>query len=153
MQTRYKTFTLCSFLFLLTINFIPLNSLGKETQSPIVVSAEAVLKSKSGRSLANETGAITSDNIEEFLPTPETVTKATEYFQSLGFTVPVSGVTLTLVGQPALFEEVFQIKLFLFKNPTTGSLIARSKEQPVIPDAIKPFVETIVFPEPPQLHP
>ena len=72
--------------------------------SSVIISAEGILKSKSGRSLARAGVAITAENIEEFSPAPETITEATRRLEELGFTVSQSGVTLTLLGNQLQFE-------------------------------------------------
>lgn len=115
-----------------------------------VISAEAILKSKSGRSLARADVAITAENIEEFTPAAETIAQATQRLQKLGFKVVESGVTLTLQGKPAQFEEVFRVKLTLKKHEPTGNIVVHPEGDLVIPDSLRDVVEKVVFPEPPE---
>lgn len=125
--------------------------MGQEISSTI--SAEVILKSKSGRSLARMDVAITAKNIEEFTPAAETIAKATRRLQKLGFTVAQSGVTLTILGKPAQFEEVFRVKLTLKKDEPTGGIIVHPDGELVIPDSLRDVVEKVVFPEPPEFFP
>ncbi len=114
------------------------------------ISAEAILKSKSGRSLAREDVAITAENVEEFTPVAETVTEATQRLQELGFKVAQSGVTLTILGKPTQFEKVFKVRLTLEKDETTGDLMVNPERELVIPDSLRDVVEKVVFPERPE---
>jgi hypothetical protein len=115
-----------------------------------MISAEAILKSKTGQSLALTDASITAENIEEYRPAAETIAEATRRFEELGFTVPQSGVTLTLLGQPAQFEAVFSVKLTIEKDKQTGSIVVHTESEPVVPDSLRDVVEKIVFPEPPE---
>ena len=118
-----------------------------------LISAEVILKSKSGRSLANEDVAITSDNIKEFSPTDYTIKEAIHRIQELGFTTPQAGVTLTIVGSLSLFENVFQVKLTETEDDDLaggGSMEIHSSKEPVIPSTLKDIVEKIVFIPPPR---
>lgn len=119
----------------------------KET---FLVSAEVILKSKSGRSLASGDVAITSDNIEEFRPTQESIKKATQGLQKLGFTVSQGGVTLTIVGEQKLFEEVFKVKLTTKK--VAGGIEVRANTEASIPHSLSDIVEQVVFIPPPELY-
>ena len=121
--------------------------------SSVIISAEVILKSKSGRSLARAGIAITAENIEEFSPAPETITEATRRLEELGFTVSQSGVTLTLLGKQLQFEEVFRTKLTLEKDEPTGGIIVHPSGELVIPDSLSNTVEKVVFPEPPEFFP
>ena len=125
--------------------------MGQEISSTI--SAEVILKSKSGRSLASTDVAVTAENIEEFTPPAETITKATRGLQKLGFTVAQSGVTLTILGKPAQFEEAFRVKLTLKKDEPTGGIIVHPDGELVIPHSLRDDVEKVVFPEPPEFFP
>jgi hypothetical protein len=123
-------------------------TMGQERSS--IISAEVILKSQSGRSLAQSGGAVTADNIEEFKPAAETMAEATQRLQALGFTVRPGGVTLTLLGSPAQFEDVFRVKLTIEKDERTGGMRVRPDGVLVIPDELRDIVEAVVFPEPPE---
>ena len=122
-------------------------------QLSLIVSAEAILKSRTGRSLARTTVPITAENIEEYTPSPDTIAEATQRFEELGFSVPASGVTLTLRGRPAQFEEVFGVKLAPEKDALTGGVAVRTEGEPVVPDSLRDVVEKVVFPEPAKFFP
>lgn len=118
-----------------------------------IISAIAILKSKTGLSLARAEIAITAENIEEFKPTQETMTRAIQRLQELGFDVQPSAVTLTLLSKPALFEDVFKVKLTIKKDEQTGGIIVHPDRELVIPSSLKDVVEKVVFPEPPEFFP
>jgi hypothetical protein len=120
---------------------------------PPTVSAEVILKSKSGRSLARPGVVITAENVEEFMPARETIAEATRHLQGSGFTVIQSDVTLTLLGKPAQFEELFGVKLTLEKHEPTGGITVKPDGELVIPDSLKNVVDEVVFPEPPEFFP
>jgi hypothetical protein len=116
-----------------------------------IISAEALLRSRTGRSLARPDEPITAENLEAFSPTEQTVAEATRRLEDLGFEVSHSGVTLTVLGEPVRFERVFEIKLTVEGGEREGFSTVRSESRPVIPDSLKGLVEEIVFPEPPEL--
>jgi predicted amino acid dehydrogenase len=118
-----------------------------------VISAEAILKSKSGRSLARACVPITAENVEDFAPAAKTIAEAMRHFRELGFAVTHAGMTLTLVGKPVQFEKVFGVKLALKKHRQTGDMTVMPDRGLVIPDSLKDFVEEVVFPEPPEFFP
>ena len=115
------------------------------------ISAEAILRSRTGRSLAHPDEPITAENLEAFSPSEQTLAVAIRRLRELGFEVAPSGVTLTILGEPVLFERVFGIKLALEGNAQEGFTTVRSAGHPVIPEALEGLVEEIVFPEPPEL--
>ena len=114
------------------------------------ISAEVIVKSRSGRSLTDVDAVVTAETLEEFAPAPETVAKATTRLQQLGFTVVHTGVTLTILGGKKLFEDVFTVQLTLKKDEKTGSVLVHPKGDISIPKSLKNVVEDVVFPEPPE---
>ena len=118
-----------------------------------VISAEAILKSRSGRSMTEGNVAITAENVEEFSPTPQVVAEAIKRLQKLGFTVLQGGVTLTLQGKSTQFEKVFGSKLNLETDESTGNIIVQPENELIIPESLQNLVEQVVFPEPPQFFP
>jgi hypothetical protein len=114
------------------------------------ISAEVILKSRSGRSLADADAVVTAETLEEFAPAPETVIKATQCLKHLGFTVVHTGVTLTILGKKELFEDVFTIQLTLKEDEKTGSVIIHCNGDVSIPKSLKNVVKDVVFPEPPE---
>lgn len=120
-------------------------------EMPLIISAEAILKSKTGRSLARGDQAITAENVEQFSPAAETIAEATRRLHELGFTVEPSGVTLTLSGKPAQFEQVFKVRLTIAKDEPTGGIAVHPQGELEIPNSVRDVVEKVVFPEPPEL--
>ncbi|MGZ4846259.1 MAG: protease pro-enzyme activation domain-containing protein [Halobacteriota archaeon] len=119
-------------------------------QSGRTISAEAILKSKSGRSLAHPDAPVTAENVEDFKPTPETLSTAIRRFKELGFEVIQSGITLTLVGGIEQFETTFGVKLSIENDTRTGRPFARLEGEPTVPESLADIVETVVFPRPPE---
>src|SRR5215210_8788639 len=115
-----------------------------------LVSAEAILRSRTGRSLARPDEPITAENLEAFSPTEQTVAEAARRLGELGFEVSHSGVTLTLLGEPSRFERVFGIELALVEGEQSFPAV-RSAGRLQIPDSLEGLVDEIVFPEPPEL--
>lgn len=117
-----------------------------------MLSSEVILKSKSGRSLTNEDGAITSENIDEYSPSDETILEAKQAFNKLGFSTPQSGITLTIVGQKSQFEKIFQIEITETRDETSNCMRIDYNKEPKIPPNIANIVEKIVFIPPPIHH-
>ncbi len=118
-----------------------------------VISVEAILKSKTGRSLAAPDLPVTAANVTAYMPTQETVAKAKKQLEELGFRVIQAGPTLTLEGEAEQFERLFRVRLKFKKHPQTGQTIVEREGAVVIPDPLRDVVETIVFPEPPEFFP
>jgi hypothetical protein len=114
------------------------------------ISAEVILKSESGRSMASSDIPITSENIEEFQPSEQVTKDATNRFKQLGFAVFSNGLTLTIEGEKLLFEKVFKVKLTLENNGRTGRIEVRSDKQISIPANLSDIVEKVVFTPPPE---
>lgn len=104
------------------------------------ISAEVILFGASGKSLHRSTEPITSENIEDFLPSAENINKATEVLVSLGFDVQVADTSLTITASSNVFETTFNIKIQV-DDSNKLSVVG----VPNIPELLKPFVDTIVF--------
>jgi hypothetical protein len=124
-----------------------------DSKMPSKLSAEAILKSERGRSITEADVPITSENIEEFLPSAETISKAAELLEALGFEAQISDVTLTLSAEPSVFESVFRAKPTIETDERSGMARVRFQAEPTLPDSLKGVVESVVFPEPPELFP
>jgi hypothetical protein len=122
------------------------------TQHTSSISAEVILKSKSGRSMASEEENITAANIEEFRPAEETIKEAAIRLQELGFTVSQGGITLTILGKPILFEKVFKVKLSIQKEPNGGITVHPDRELS-IPASLSNIVEKVEFVPAPTFFP
>jgi subtilase family serine protease len=116
------------------------------------ISAEVILKTKSGRSVYSRDVAITSKNIKEFQPTEETINDAANRLRKLGFTVSKGDITLTIIGEPTLFEKVFKVKLTLKKNEKANSIVVNPAGELVIPHSLSNSVEKIVFVPSPEFY-
>ena len=110
-----------------------------------LISAELILKSKSGNTLSTSE-PVTSNNIEKYRPTQTTIDTAIKELKKLGFSVPQVGVTISIVGTVKQFEKVFRI------NPRFIQAQNKVKvnQDAVIPESLKNVVEKIVFPTPPE---
>jgi hypothetical protein len=117
-----------------------------------LISAEVILKSKSGRSVSSRDVAITSKNIKEFQPTEETINNAANRLRELGFTVLKGDITLTVIGEPILFEKVFKVKLTLKKNEKASSIVVNPEGELVIPNSLSNSIEKIVFVPSPEFY-
>jgi hypothetical protein len=119
-----------------------------ETTSPI--SAEVILRSKSGRPMASTEVPITSSNIEEFRPSDLVIKDATKHLEQAGFAVSSNGLTLTIEGGRSLFERVFKVKLTVKKDVDTGRTKVHSDKELSIPVRLSDIVEKVVFVPPPK---
>ena len=113
------------------------------------ISAEVILKSKSGKSFIDSNVNVTSKNVADFYPTKKTIEDAKRQLQQMGFRVPISKITMTIEGEPKKFESIFKIKLQISENKLNRLSIS-CQSDPVIPDSLKNFVEKIIFPEEPE---
>ncbi len=131
-----------------------------EESNPIV-SAIVFLKSHSGEILANERKPVTSQNIGKYRPQGNTVVKATQGLQNLGFTVSESDqqnigfITLTITGSVELFEKVFNVKLAIEKRDpsisSAGGVVVRPDRKLEVPSSLASVVDNVRFEEPVEL--
>ena len=71
------------------------------------ISAQVILRPASGKSVTGQ-DAITSDNIRDFMPSPESFEAAAQSFAAAGFEVSAAGPTGFSITAPAsTFEKVF----------------------------------------------
>jgi subtilase family serine protease len=110
-----------------------------------LVSAELILKSKSGNTLATSE-PVTSNNIEKYRPTQATIDTAIEELKKLGFSVPQVGLTISIVGTVKNFEKAFRINPKFIQTRDK----VKANQDVVIPESLKNVVEKIVFPTPPE---
>lgn len=76
-----------------------------------LLSAEIVLRPASGKPFDTQT-AITSENIAEYLPAPDTVAEAQRAFTEAGFEVgEPGGMSFSITAPARTFEKVFKVKL------------------------------------------
>jgi hypothetical protein len=72
--------------------------------------ATVYLRSQSGLSLLNEKSAAPL-HPERYAPSPETVEQALHALQELGFRIEARGMTLSISGPVALFEEKCHVRI------------------------------------------
>lgn len=115
-----------------------------------LLSAEVIINIKSGRSLSSDDVLPTSENIEEFYPSDETINEVASKLKGLGFEVSSNGLSITIVGNQELFEKVFDAGVCMTK--TKQGIIINFCKEPVIPSLLKNSVEKVVFSPPVTYH-
>jgi hypothetical protein len=127
-------------------------------QEPLV-SAQAVLKSASGKSFDGQT-AITAENIADYSPSPDTVTAAAAGFSEAGFEVGnVVGNSFSITAPKSTFEKFFKTKLRA--EDRGGFKVAAAKgasedyELPLkaLPKHLSQNVAAVTFSPPPEFGP
>lgn len=124
-----------------------------------LVSAQAVLKSGSGKSFDGQT-AITAENIADYSPSPDSVTAAAAGFREAGFEVGnMVGNSFSITAPKSTFEKFFKIRLKaedsgevkLASAPDTGG----GYELPLkaLPRNLSQVVAAVTFSPPPDFGP
>jgi hypothetical protein len=122
------------------------------------ISAQVVLAPASGAAI-DPNVAITSHNIEQYLPSSDAASTVRESFSRAGFEVgPLVGNSFSITAPVKTFEEFFKTKL---REDAKGGLKARSgknvyaQELPLsaLPDAWKKPVTAVTFTPPPAFGP
>lgn len=78
---------------------------------PKILIATVYLKSQSGRSFLGDGKAVPIDPTP-YLPSSETIKRAINELQRLGFKIEAQGVTLSISGPPELFEQTCGVKIW-----------------------------------------
>lgn len=114
------------------------------------VLAEVILRSASGGS-ALETPP-TSATLSRLKPNEATIRRAREGLEGLGIQVVSEGsISLTIHTLPEVFEQVFHTCL---ERPPAGAPPNYRATLPIIvPQALRPYVEAVVLPQPAEFHP
>jgi len=123
------------------------------------LSAQVALRPASGKTFNAQT-AITSENIGDFTPAPETVEAARKGFEEAGFEVgnPV-GMSFPITAPASTFEKAFKVKLaadergdIKVSDPKGGD---KRYELPVesLPAELRQFVVAVTFSPPPDFGP
>ncbi len=123
------------------------------------LSAQVALRPASGKAFNPQT-AITSENIADYLPAPETVEAARKGFAAAGFEVsnPV-GMSFSITGPAGLFEKVFKVKLVADDRGgikvTDGKGGDQTYELPVesLSNDLRQSVAAVTFSPPPDFGP
>ena len=125
-----------------------------------MISAEILLQSASGASIQEDT-LITSENVDQYMPAPDTSAIVSQYFTEQGFEVPApagSAMSISIVGPAELFTKQFERR---FAMDGYESIVAitdsgqASNALPTdgLPDAIRERISIITFSESPDFGP
>lgn len=114
------------------------------------ISAQVILAAASGLRMESTT-AITSQNIEQFRPSPDAASSVKTAFEQSGFeTGPMSGNSFSISGAAKVFETFFKTKL---KEGPKGGLTPLSLPLDSLPANVKEHVTGITFTAPPGFGP
>ena len=122
------------------------------------LSAEIILRPASGKAFDSQT-AITSENIAEYLPSPDTVAAAQRAFNRAGFDVGNAvGMSFSITAPASTFEKVFKVKLARTERGGVKARIqggAQSYELPItaLPSELAKDVVAATFSPPPDFGP
>ena len=124
-------------------------------QEKKLLSAQVALRPASGKAFNAQT-AITSENIGDYLPAPETVVAARKGFEEAGFEAgnPV-GMSFSITAPAATFEKVFKIKLGADDRGGIKVTGDQTYELPVgsLPAELQQSVVAVTFSPPPDFGP
>ena len=123
-----------------------------------IVSAQVILRPANGRAIDGRL-AITTDNIAELAPPTNAVAAVTAIFRSRGFeTGPFVGISISVTGTIRTFEEFFGMKIRLGKDNayeffTKNRIVGHELNSDDLPEDLREFVQTVVFPLPVEFGP
>lgn len=122
------------------------------------ISAQVILKPGGGkRAIPPEN--ITSENVNQIMPSAEDSKKAKKAFADLGFEVDAGFAnSFSITGDKKLFEKTFDTKISQNEKQAVkarGENDAETSELPLgnLPNELKKTVEAITFTEPPDFGP
>ena len=121
-----------------------------------VVSAQVVLRSASGKPSG---GRITAEALQEYLPSPEVVTRATKAFASMGFDVGgVVGISFSIAASPSTFETTFRTTLRYTKERGIESVnedgtVTYELPLQALPKSLVELLVAVTFTPPPDFGP
>jgi hypothetical protein len=128
-------------------------------KNPQLISAQVVLKSASGKSFDSKT-AITSENIDDYSPSPDTVASAAAGFREAGFEVGnMVGNSFSITATRSTFEKFFKTKLQVEERGDVKVAAAkgatRGYELPLkaLPRNLSQLVAAVTFSPPPDFGP
>ncbi len=122
------------------------------------LSAQVILKPAAGKSSILPEN-ITSENVEQIMPSAEDFKNAQKFFADSGFEVDAGFAnSFSITGEKKLFEKTFETKISQNEKQAVkarGENHPESSELPVgnLPNDIKKIVEAITFTEPPDFGP
>lgn len=123
-----------------------------------IISAQVVLRPASGRP-AGADEAITSANVEQFLPSPAAAERVRNAFSARGFEVgPVVGTSFSITAPAQRFEEEFGVRV---RSREDGGIEAVSGDDDAnlelplsrLPDPLADGVAAVTFSPPPDFGP
>lgn len=124
-----------------------------------LISAQVVLKSASGKSFDSKT-AITSENIDDYSPSPDSVVSAAAEFSEAGFEVGnMVGNSFSITAPKSTFENFFKTKLQVEERGdvkvAAAEGAAKSHELPLkaLPRNLSQLVDAVTFSPPPDFGP
>ena len=124
-----------------------------------LISAQVVLKSASGKSFDGKT-AITSENIDDYAPSQDSVAAAAAGFREAGFDVGnMVGNSFSITALKSTFEKFFKIKLQVEERGDVKVAAAKGNtkghELPLkaLPRNLSQLVSAVTFSPPPDFGP
>lgn len=116
---------------------------------PETISAEVILKSKTGKSMFEPGVVVTSENVSDFKPDETSISKVSDILCEMGFKISCGEHSISIEGSKILFEKIFKIKITIGKDKNQTFKIKNNV--PInVPSSLKNYVEKIFFPEPPE---
>lgn len=123
-----------------------------------IISAQVILRAASGKVIDSKT-IITSENIQNFVPSLELVASATEAFSAVGFDVgKMVGISFSISAPVSTFEQVFETRFRQDKRGGVEVILgdgSGSYEIPLksLPEYLTRLVVAITFTPPPDFGP
>ncbi len=120
-----------------------------------MVTAEVILRTRSGSSILDAAGGPTSENIDLYRVEEEVIDEARTKLTGQGIEVVQAGpVSLSIRTSKALFERIFQTNLSPTASIAPGGGIIYAAAAPIkIPEDWTNVVAMVVLPIPPVFHP
>ena len=123
-----------------------------------LISAQVLLVSATGQIVDGNT-IITSENIDSYRPSEETVRCVSQYFRNRGFEVsPLVGISFAISASAQHFSDVFQVSLT--EDETNGIQVVIGSDTPrselplaSLDDEIADLIISVTFAPPPDFGP
>ena len=123
-----------------------------------IISAQVVLRSAEHK-VPERTAAITSANLNNFVPSREDVNRSLKLFESSGFNVgPMVGISFSIGAPVDTFERVFHVRLREGRRGGVEAVVADGTvtlDLPIdaLPAAEAEVIAAVTFPTPPEFGP
>lgn len=123
-----------------------------------IISAEIIMKSASGIPF-DDTSFITSENIQDYVPSFETIVGVTQSFVREGFEVGVAGgISISITSSVSKFENFFGTKLRASESGGVEAVLedgSGSYELPLdaLPESLRERIVAVSFTPPPDFGP